>query len=255
MNSLPSETPAHQPTLLSVFRLLFQPSKEFGLLSKTERTIWRLPMLVLSLTALLFVVVSGAMRAHLASLGQPILPPDWEWWTPEMQENYMRAIQATQGPAFLYIIPGVSTLVGLWLRWLVLSALLHLASTLMGGRGTMRTALNMAAWASLPFALRDLLRVVYVLISGHPIVSPGLSGFVLETGSGTLFLAQLLRLTDLFLAWHVGLLIIGLRQTENLGRGKVWFSVLLAVVTILLVQAGTGMLGASLGSMVIFRPF
>ena len=42
---------------------------------------------------------------------------------------------------------------GLKLISLLLAALLHFGSTLLGGRGSMQGALNIVAWASLPFAL------------------------------------------------------------------------------------------------------
>ena len=66
---------------------------------------------------------------------------------------------------------------GLWVGWIVLGGLLHLGSTLLGGRGSMQGALNITAWATLPFALRDLLQTVYMLSASHAITSPGLSGF------------------------------------------------------------------------------
>ena len=66
----------------------------------------------------------------------------------------------------------------------------------------MRSALNVVAWAGLVFALRDVLRVIFMLIAGHAIASPGLSAF-----SGNLFVSKLLANVDLFLAWHIFLLV------------------------------------------------
>jgi Zn-dependent alcohol dehydrogenase len=80
----------------------------------------------------------------------------------------------------------------------------------------MQSALNVVAWASLPFALRDLLRIVFMLSTGHAILSPGLSGFVSTPG----FLAELLARLDIFLIWNVVLLALGLGITDSLPRGK-----------------------------------
>ena len=107
-----------------------------------------------------------------------MLPVDWQYWSPEMQNNYTQAQQATQGPVFVYIIPAALGLAKIWLAWLIVGGLTHLSSTLFGGRGKMGSALNLVAWACLPFALRDLLRVIFMIIVHHPIVSPGLSGLV-----------------------------------------------------------------------------
>src|SRR5688572_3680245 len=126
-----------------------------------------------------------------------------------MQNNYMQAQQATQGPVFLYIIPMLGSLTGLWVGWLLLAALLHFGSTLLGGRGSMQSALNIVAWASLPFAIRDILRIIFILATGHAIVSPGLSGFASTPG----LVSQLLTRLDIFLIWHVVLLVIGFALT------------------------------------------
>lgn len=242
--------------LSDVFRFLKHPHIIFERLATAEgKVLWKWPVLTISLTLLLRVMITGAIRARLAAMGQPPLPPDWEWWTPEMQNNYMQAMQVTQGPAFLYIIPAVTGLVGLWLRWLVVGGLLHLASTLLGGRGSTRLALGLAAWALLPFAIRDLLQVSYMLLTGHPIASPGLSGFVVAAEGGALFLAQILKQTDLFLLWYLLLLAAGLRHTDGLSRGKAWLSVLIVILLVVTAQAGLGMLGARLSTMIIFRPF
>lgn len=255
-NSPEVNMPQRFASLKDLFRFFGHPSIIFERLATADgKAIWQWPMLTISLTLLLRVIVTGAIRARLAAMGQPPLPPDWEWWTPEMQSNYMQAMQVTQGPAFLYIIPAVTGLIGLWLRWLVISGLLHLASTLLGGRGSIRSALGLAAWALLPFAIRDLLQAGYILLSRHPIASPGLSGFVVATEGSALFLAQILKQTDLFLLWYLLLLAAGLRHTDGLSRGKAWLSVLIVVLLVVTTQAGLGLLGARLSNMIIFRPF
>ena len=160
-----------------LFFTLTRPRQTFGEMVSESRSTWLTPMLVLSVTAILVVVVAGYLKTRAAMLGEIQLPPDWQYWSPDMQNNYMQAQQATQGATFVYIIPLVGALTALWLGWVLVAALLHLGSTLLGGRGSMQSALNIVAWASLPFAIRDLLRIIYMLSAGHAITSPGLSGF------------------------------------------------------------------------------
>ena len=231
--------------------MLFRPRRGFQEMASESRATWSTPMLLLSLTAILVVLVAGYLRSRAAMMGEIPLPPDWQFWTPEMQENYMRAQQATQGPVFLYIMPMVGSLTGLWLGWLLLAALLHFGSTLLGGRGSMQSALNIVAWASLPFAVRDVLRIIFMLAAGHAIMSPGLSGFVSTPG----FLAQLLTRVDIFLIWHVVLLVIGFALTDGLPRGKAVTGVLVVVILVLLAQAGVGALTSSFGGLAVQRPF
>jgi hypothetical protein len=168
-----------------------------------------------------------------------------------MQNNYMQAQQATQGPVFAYVIPLVGALAALWLGWLVLAGLLHLGSTLLGGRGSMQSALNIVAWASLPFALRDILRILFMLSAGRAIASPGLSGFTAGAG----FWFQVLARTDLFLIWSLILLVIGFGVADGLPRSKALADVLIVMLIVLLAQAGLGALGSGLGGVAVQRPF
>jgi hypothetical protein len=230
---------------------LFHPHQAFAEMASGSRPVWLTPMLVLSVTASLAVIVAGYLKSRAALMGEIPLPPDWQFWTPEMQNNYMQAQQATQGSVFTYVIPFVGALAALWLGWLVLAGLLHLGSTLLGGRGSMQSALNIVAWASLPFAIRDILRIVFMLSAGHVITSAGLSGFAASAG----FLSQLLARTDVFLVWSVVLLVIGLGVADGLPRGKAFAGVVIVMLIVLLAQAGLGALGSGLGEVVVQRPF
>jgi hypothetical protein len=245
------QRPARRFDLARILAIFLRPRHVFADIAAGSRGVWLTPMLVLTLTASLVVLVGGYLKSRAVLMGEVPLPPDWQFWTPEMQENFMRAQQATQGPVFTYIFPLVGAMVALWLGWLLLAGLLHLGSTLLGGRGSMQSALNVVAWASLPFALRDLLRIVFMLSTGHAIVSPGLSGFVSTPG----FLADLLARLDIFLIWNVVLLVLGSGITDSLPRGKALAGVLIVMALILLAQAGLGMIGSGLGGTVIQRPF
>lgn len=251
MTTLQSEKqPVRRFDLARLWSMMFRPRQAFTEMALETRASWLTPMLVLSLTALLFVIVSGYLKTRSAMMDEIPLPPDWQYWTPDMQDDYMQAQQSTQGPAFVYIIPFVGSITGLWLGWIVLSGLLHLGSTLLGGRGSMQGALNVVAWASLPFALRDLLRVLFMLIAGRAITSPGLSGFA---SSG--FLSQILARTDIFLIWYIVLLVIGFAVMDGLPRGKALIGVAVVLLIALLAQAGLGSLTAGLGGSAVQRPF
>ncbi|HEY3473697.1 MAG TPA: Yip1 family protein [Anaerolineales bacterium] len=245
------QRPPRRFDLPRAWAMLFRPRRGFQEIASESRATWLTPMLILTITAILVVVAAGYLRSRAAMMGEVTLPPDWEFWTPEMQNNYMQAQQATQGPVFLYIMPMVGSLTGLWLGWLLLAALLHFGSTLLGGRGSMQSALNIVAWASLPFALRDILRIIFVLSAGHAIVNPGLSGFASTPG----LVSQLLTRLDIFLVWHVVLLVIGFAVADGLPRSKAVMGVLVVVAIVLLAQAGLGALMASFGGLAVQRPF
>jgi len=114
----------------------------------------------------------------------------------------------------------------------------------------MQSALNVAAWASLPFAVRDILRFIYMLSASHAITSPGLSGFATSA-----FMSQILVRTDIFLIWSIALLIIGFSITDGLSRGKALIGVVIVTLILLTTQAGIGTMISGLGSGAVQRPF
>jgi hypothetical protein len=251
MEDVISSSPVRRFDLPRVFAILIRPRTAIAEIVSQARATWSTPMLVLTATTILAVMVAGYLKTRAAMMGEVQLPPDWQWLTPEMQENFMRAQQAQQGPAFMYAIPLVGALTNLWLGWLVFAGLLHLGSTLLGGRGSMQGALNLVAWASIPFAVRDILRVVFMLVKGQTIVSSGLSGFAASTG----FVAQLLARLDIFMVWYFILLVIGIALADGLPRGNAVAAVFAVVLIALLAQAGLGALTSNVSGMAVQRPF
>ena len=250
----PTQKELNQIDIHRLVRFFRNPGQVFKQIASQGRPAWLFPMLLLSLGLFLRVFVTGFLKSRAAALGEVILPPDWEWWSPDMQNNFLQGIQTTQGPAFVYIIPVLTGLVGLWVGWPILSSMLHLFSTLLGGRGSQSSTLNVVAWSSLPFAVRDLLRVAYMLFVKHEIISPGLSGFVGSPRAAG-FLGNLLKHTDLFLIWHILLLVIGLNHIDSLTKSKTWLAVLVVLLISLLAQATMGSIFSSLNGSVISRPF
>jgi hypothetical protein len=233
-----------------MFSTLFRPRQAFELIKTEARASWLAPMLILSLTSLLVVLLSGYLRSQAAMMGEVPLPPGWEYWTPDMQNNYMQAQQLNQGTVVMYVFPLVSAWAKLWVGWVVLAGLLHLGSTLLGGRGSMQSALSVTAWALIPLALRDILRLLYMLVEGHAITSPGLSGFATSA-----FMVEILSRTDIFLLWSIILLMVGFAIVDGLTRGKAILGVLLVMLIILSAQAGVGTMLANLGGGATQRPF
>jgi hypothetical protein len=230
-----------------ILEVFFQPQRTFAEIAGEAQPSWLTPMLTLSISSLLYVLVSGYLKARAAAMGEIQLPPDWQYWTPDMQNNFMQAQQATQGFVFVYIIPLVLVLGALWLGWLILSGLLHLGSTLFGGRGSMQGALNVVGWASLPFLARDILRIIFMLLAGHAIFSPGLSGFA----GTTVFLAKILSRLDVFFVWNAILLSIGFGAADGLPRTKAVMCVAVILIVILLALAGMGTLTSNVGGLAL----
>ncbi len=245
MTELIPNSPVRKFNFSRIFEVLLQPQHALTDIAGETNSSWLTPMLLLSISTFLYVIVSGYLKARATMMGEVQLPPDWQYWTPDMQNNFMQAQQATQGPVFVYVIPLVLALTGLWLGWLILSGLLHLGSTVLGGRGSMQGALNIVGWTNLPFLIRDLLRVIFMLLAGHAILSPGLSGF---TGSAV-FLAKIFSRFDIFFVWNAVLLILGFSKADGLPKTKAIIGVATVLIIILLMLAGIGTLTSSIGGL------
>ncbi|MCA9974038.1 MAG: YIP1 family protein [Anaerolineales bacterium] len=236
--------------------LLFRPRRALAQIAAAETAVWQTPIALLAVTALIRALVAGGIRQAAAAMGQMQLPPGWEYYTPEQQAQFQQAMSATSGPVFVYLLPAVMAVLGVVLGWLVLGWVLHLLLTLFGGRGSSQQALNVVAWALLPAAIRDVVRIVAMWNSGQLLGSLGLSGFAPD-GEGTLavLLVALLALVDLYLLWQIGLLALGARLAANVSRVKAWSAVLITMILILALRVAPALLAAQFGDLTVIRPF
>lgn len=235
---------------------LFQPRQTFARIVSVDRSLVSTPLLVLVVLAVLSALLAGSIKEAAAASGQITLPPGFEWYTPEQQAQFMQAMTATSGPVFLYVLPAIVAALGVIAAWLIVGWLLHLVLTLMGGRAPSRQTLNVVAWASLPLGVRHLVRIGAMLASDQLIEYPGLSGFVTgEQGTLAVFAGALLALVDIYLIWHIILLVIGVRAGDTLSTPKVWTAVLFTVVLVLILRAVPAVIAAQFSDLTVVRPF
>lgn len=236
--------------------IFFHPSRAFTKITAYIKPVWLTPILILSTVVFMNVLASGSIKNQLALSGDITYPPDFQYYTPEQQAQYMQAVQSTQGPVFTYVLPAISSLLGVWFSWLILGGALHLVTTLVGGRGSTAISINIVAWASLPLALREIIQFLYMLSSHKIINNPGLSGFSPVGDSGwSLLISLTLRLIDIYLIWQVLLLIVGVRISTGLNLTKSMLSVVGTILLILIIQTGFSYLISLLGNLTITRPF
>jgi hypothetical protein len=145
---------------------------------------------------------------------------------------------------------------GVWLGWILLSALLHLGLTMLGGRSPTRNTLNVVAWASLPFAVRGLVVAGFTLATQTLVNSPGLSGFAPTDGAQlSTFLRELLIYVDAYVIWYALLAILGARLASSLPAGKVIGAVLVTTLIVLALQALIGFGLLQFSGLSILRTF
>lgn len=236
--------------------VLFRPRQAFAKITPQLGGVWLTPMLLLSLTTLLRIGIAGWLKSKAAAMGEIPLPQGWEYYSAEQQAQFMQTLEATRGPVFTYVLPMLGGLLLIWIGWMLVGGLLHLTLTLLGGRGSTGSAMNVVAWAGLAWAIRDIVRAVYMLVTQKAIVAAGISGFA-PTGEGgfNVFLLKLFALIDLFLIWHILLVIIGIRFGETLSPAKAAFGVILTVLLVIAVQAGLEYLLTTANGLSISQPF
>ena len=251
-----NETTSNRVSIKDLIPFILHPRSGFMKIARQPRRPWMLPLLLISLTAILCVVAAGYLKQQAALTGEVNIPPDFDYYTPEQQAQYFQATQATQGVTFVYILPIIGSLFGVWTTWLVTGGTLHFITTLFGGRGETVVSMNVVAWASLPLAIRNLVRFIYMLLSRHLIEGPGLSGLVTSSDSNwSVVLSSFLGIIDIYLIWYVLLLVIGVKVTTGLSSQKSIGSVIITFVLIAMLQVAVQFLIAKIGDLSISRPF
>jgi hypothetical protein len=233
----------------------FHPRRAFERIVNSNG-VWLTPILILTLTAVVAALVAGSIRQSAALTGQMNLPPDFQYYSPEQQAQFQQAMSATSNPVFLFVFPALVAVSKVWVGWLLVGGMLHLVMTLLGGRGDTGAAMNLVAWAGLPFALRDVVRIVAMLSTKQLITSPGLFGFAPSgEGFGILFLAGLLGSIDIYLVWHFLLLVLGVCLGNGITRLKAIGGVIFILLLVFSAQAALVAMIGQLGGLTIIRPF
>lgn len=147
-------------------------------------------------------------------------------------------------------------LAGIWINWLLLGAILHLALTLIGSRGSMLSALNLLAWASLPLAVRGVVHIAFVTSTGRGLVAPGVSGLFPDGESGAVaLLANAARGFDLYFLWQVALVAVGASSLGETRRARVWLTVTAVHLGFLMATSVPSYILQQLAGLTVIRPF
>lgn len=254
LETVPETTPRQQ-ALTWLAGMFVRPRRTLEDLRTHEGAFWLVPLIVLSLVMLLSVFMSAPARQSQSQVAGE-LPPDFQYWLPEQQQQYLEAQAQRSNPLFIYVFPAFAGLLSIWLPWLILSSLLHLALTLGGSRANSSATFNLVAWCSLPLALRFLVQGIAALTTRQMISDPGLAGFIASDARGfALFVRAVLAQVDLYWLWMVVLLLLGVPGLSGLKRGKAWGLTLLVVLIMLGLQALPGYFTARLSNLMVTRPF
>ncbi len=151
-------------------------------------------------------------------------------------------------PVALLISVGLGTARTL-LGYLICAVVLYGMGLVMGGQATFKQLFPVAAWATLPFVLRDLIHAVMTLVTGRVAIA-GIAGvFSPQEAASLAGLYSILSQFDVFLLWSMVLLGVGVAVTAKLSIGKS----IVVVLTYAVISAGLllalGLAGRALGGL------
>lgn len=231
--------------------LLIKPRSTLHAINEQQKNVWLTPLLVISVLSILLVLVAAPIRRNTIQMGLTT-PPDFQYYSPEQQEQFYAA-QATQtSPLFLYVFPVVFGLVSIWLSWFLLSSILHLVLTLTGSHAPSLRSYNLVGWAMLPLGVRSLVQIIGMLVMRSTINGAGLSGLLGSEVSGVAaYAAAFLGLVDIFFIWVCILLVVGVRDFSGLSKNKAVLATLGTILIFMLIFALPGFLKSILSNLSI----
>jgi hypothetical protein len=236
--------------------MIVKPRATLTAIRAVDRSIWLMPILIILALLTLRVIVTAPLKlARLEQDAPAIDPTTQQFLTPEQQAQMQQALAATKGPEFLYVFPIAGALISGLLLWSMTAALLHLFSTLQGGRGTLTRALNLVAWASVPTLIHLLVQIIYVAASGQLIAVPGVAGFAVPPPEGSVLAYALLSRIDLYLVWHSALLVAGLQIFTTIRLRQAITAVVVTLIIVLVVRSLPEVISAQLGGLTVSQPF
>jgi len=232
-----------------ILPLFTRPARTTTAIVAQEKAVWLTPLLILSVLVILSVAIGAPIKRNVIQMGSE-LPPDFQYYSPEMQEQYFAAQAKQTSPLFLYVFPLLSGLLKVWVPWFLLSILMYLSLTLAGSRAGSIKSYNLVAWSMLPQAIRTLVQILAMLFSKMVVSAPGLSGFIDSEAAGIgAYFRSILGFIDIYFIFQIILLLIGSVPLSGLSRSKAWIATTISVVIVLLLMAIPGLLASALGGL------
>jgi hypothetical protein len=248
VSAVPSPRSSKLQNWKQIFTIWLQPRVTMRWVASQGHGVWRLPLIIVTLALLLCSIVYGTVqRAHM---GEVKLPDGYQYYMPEEQERFQSALAIARGPLFVYIFPAIESVGGFWLQWIFFSTLLYIGLHLTRVPARGMVIRNAVAWSSLPYLLRYLLQVFYVILSGHFIEQSGLAIFAPQAPIELHYLMiSILSGIDFYTFWQFFLLLLGIRYATRKPWWRIFPVVFIIMAAVLLISAFISYATAQLGAM------
>jgi hypothetical protein len=230
-------TPSERRGLLGLlWGMIVRPRSTLEYLSEHGGRTWWVPAILALLLLLLSVVIAAPITARqtreaVQASQEQLRERLGTEMSAEQRAQIEQSMSVAASPLITVAIPAVTGVIGRVLSWLVWAGALYLVGMALGGRSTYGQMFRIVVWTWLPFVLRTLIQAIYTLANGQLIANPGLSGLVGENRPiaemvtappdlGQMLLKALLSRVDLFLAWNLILVVVGVAVVTRLPRRK-----------------------------------
>ncbi len=258
MNDMPKSEVKKKQSLTNpgwISALFLKPRKTVSEIAKIDKSVWSLPLIILSILVIILALISAPIKKQAIEMGNN-LPPDFQYYSPEMQAQFLEAQASQTSPLFLYVFPILFGVLGIWISWFILSSILHLVITLSGSRASNTRSYNLSAWSMLPLAIRLVVQIVAVLVNKQPVTNPGISYLIEADATGLkAYLHSILEFVDIYFLIQVILLFIGSVPLSGLKRGKAWLAVLITLIIVMLIRGLPGLLSSVFSGLSLTRSF
>jgi hypothetical protein len=224
-----------------------QPKKTLRYVIKESRwPQWLAPVLIILAASIVVTVVSAPLASEMSrQQAEEQMQAQMASIPEEQEDQVMSTIDTFTSPLFVAAMGIVFTVLGLILTWLFRGALLFFIGYVLGTDNRYIQMVTLVLWAWLPFALRDLVQAIYVLLNGQLPINKGLS-FLVASGdqlqnAGNLlygFLGQI----DIFLVWHLLLVGVGIAVTTRSTTTKTAFATIGYWIVTALIGLSPGLL-------------
>ncbi len=225
--------------------VVLHPSAAMRRLDAQPGRRWWLPLTVLVVLSALNAAVLGPRKAVAAmqafQAGQ--LPPG-------VSAEAMSAMPATDTVGMLAAVTGViGAVFGVVVGALLVAAILHFVGTVFGGQQTFNAVLTTTSWAKLPLIARSIVQLAW--FGSHPGAFDanlgGLSGLLANAEApaeaASSYWAPLLARVEVWHLWYLFLLVVAVRATSKVTRGRA----LLIVGVYVALGIGAGLVGTAIG--------
>ena len=183
------------------------------------------PVLVVLVSLIIVTVVSAPLLSEVSrQQAEGQIEAQMGSLSGEQADQVRRSLDTFTSPLFLGLTAIALGTLGLVFAWFFRGALLFFISYLFGTDNRYTQMVTVVVWTWLPFALRDVVQAVYVVVNGQLVVNRGFS-FLVASGdqvqdAGNL-LYGLLSQVDVFLVWHLALVAIALMVSTRSTRAKI----------------------------------